>query len=141
MDHEIRVSVTDGSEHVQEEPDTRVDPQASLHDELVDGLSLDVLEHQVWLAARRDAGIEQSGDSRVSESGEHRAFVAKASLSGCAEEREVEQLHGGLALEPAVGSAGEPHRSHTTAPERTLEGIGANLESAQRHLRPLDEKA
>src|SRR5688572_12174205 len=49
------------------------------------------------------------GDVRVTKPGEDGAFALEPRLATTLDERDVEQLHRGAALEPAVASFGEPH--------------------------------
>ena len=64
----------------------------------VDVPAVDVLEHQVGLPGRRDAGVDQPGDVRMREPGEDRAFALEALLAGAADQRGIQQLDRGACL-------------------------------------------
>ena len=74
----------------------------------VDGLPVDVLEDQIGLAGRRDAGVDEVRDARMAEAREDGAFAPEALFAGAADQRDVQQLDRRAALEPAVAAFGEP---------------------------------
>ena len=76
---------------------------------LIDRLAVDVFEHEVRLAGRRDAGVDEMGDARMAKPGEDGAFALEPRLTAALDERDVQQLDRGAALEPAVAAFGEPH--------------------------------
>ena len=65
MDDQVGVGVTDGIEHVEDQPQPVGDAQAMRIGEDVNRLAVDVFEHEIRLAARAHAGIEQPRDIRM----------------------------------------------------------------------------
>ena len=71
-------------------------------------LAVDVLEHEIRLAGRRDAGVDQMRDVRMAQPREDGAFAPEPLLAGAADQRDVQQLDRGASLEAAVAALGEP---------------------------------
>ena len=109
MDDETGVGVGDGIEHVEEQAQPPLDGDRGGLAVLIDRLPVDVLEHEVGLAGLRDPRIDEMGDVRMAKPGEDGAFALEPRLTAALDERDVQQLHRGAALEPAVASFGEPH--------------------------------
>ena len=65
MDDQVGVRVGDGIEHVEEQAEPRLDAERALVAVAVDGLAVDVLEHEIGLAGLRDAGVDEVGDVRM----------------------------------------------------------------------------
>ena len=82
MHDEVAVRVRDRGEHVEEQPHARFDVETALLRIAIDALAVDVLEHEVRLTARRDAGIDQLRDVRMPELREHRSFAHEACSAG-----------------------------------------------------------
>ncbi len=78
---QVGVRVGDRRQHVEEQPHARLDAQAPRVAVAVDALAVDVLEHQVRLAVRRDAGVDQLRDVRVAQPGEDAALAPEALLA------------------------------------------------------------
>ena len=81
-----------------------VDAEPLLVAVAVDVAAVDVLEHQVRLSGAGDAGVDQPRDVRMREPREDRAFALEALLAGAADQRRVQQLERGAALEAAVAA-------------------------------------
>ena len=84
----------------------------------VDGLAVDVLEHEIRLAGRRDAGVDEVRDVRVGEPGEDGAFAPESLFAGAADQRDVQQLDRRAAFEAAVAALGEPDAAHPALADR-----------------------
>ena len=91
----------------------------------VDVLAVDVLEHEIGLAGRRDAGIDEVRDVRVGQAGEDGAFATEALLARAADERDVQQLDRRAPLETAVAAFGEPDAAHPAPPDRSHQAVRA----------------
>ena len=76
----------------------------------IDALAVDVLEHEVGLAERRDAGIEEVRDVRMAQPRQDAAFAPEALLAVAADQAGVQQLDRGHALEAAVAALGAARR-------------------------------
>ena len=112
-------------------------PSACVVAVAIDRLAVDVLEDEVRLAARRDAGVDQPGDVRVGQPREQAAFAPEPLLAARragAHQREVQQLDRGAALEAAVRALGQPDRAHAAVPDRRDQPIGADGVAGERHL-------
>ena len=110
----------------------RVARERVLGDVVVDANTVDVLEHQIGLSASAHPRVQESRNSRMRETREHRALASKARLTGGRHEREIEQLHGGAPFERPVRAASQPHGAHPAAAQRALERVRAKLDAAQR---------
>ena len=73
-----------------------------------------MLQHEIRLAGGGDARIEQTRDVRVGQAGQNAALAPEPLLARPAEETQVQDLDGSLALESAVAPPGEPHAAHSS---------------------------
>ena len=119
-------------DHVADEPDARLDPEAPRIAVLVDRLAVHVLEDQVELAGRRDARVDEVRDVRVGEAGEDADLAPEASFAGAAHEARVQDLHRHLPLEAAVGALREPDAPHASLPDVRGDPVGAEGLADQR---------
>ncbi len=122
----------------QLEASDRIEP--SIVSEAVDACALDVLEHEVRLAGRRDAGVEQARDVRVRQSGEQRPLAPEALVAAFPEQRQVQQLHGDGAFEPSVAPPGAPDRAHAAHPQRRFERVRAHRIAGERRRRRIVQR-
>jgi hypothetical protein len=76
MNDQVGVRVRHRRLHVEKQPDPLFDAEAFFVAIAVDVTAVDVLEHQVGLAGRRHAGVDQPRDVRMSEPRENGAFPA-----------------------------------------------------------------
>ena len=125
VDDEVRVGVRHGGEDVEEEPDAGLDVEGPALAPAVDRLALDVLEHEVRLAGRGDAGVEELGDVGVFQPRQDRGLAAEAGGPRRAQERGGEELDRGHPLEVAVDSPRQPDAAHPAGAERLDQRIGA----------------
>ena len=91
-----------------------------------------MLQHEERLAARRDAGIDEMRDVRMREPREDAAFAPEARFTRAADERRVQELHGGAALEAAVAAFREPDRAHAALADERDEPVRADDRARQR---------
>ena len=91
----------------------------------VDRIAFDVLQDQVRLARGRDAGVEESCDVRVGQTGQEVALAAEALLAGLTEQARVQELDRGFALEATVAALCEPDVAHAALTDEGNERVGA----------------
>ena len=125
------VRVRHGIEHVEEEPQPRVHVEPVLIAVPIDRLAVDVLEHEIRLAGRRHARIEQLRDVRMREPRQDAAFALESILAA-SREREVQELDRHPPIESAIGALREPDRAHPAASDRRHERVGADGRARQR---------
>ena len=89
-------------------------------------LAVDVLEHEIRLAGRRDAGVDEVRDARVAQPGEDGAFAREPLFAGAADQRDVQQLDRGASLEAAVAALGEPHAAQPALSDMRHQPVGAD---------------
>src|SRR5437660_75749 len=112
MHNEIRMCVGDGAEHVQKQADPRFQAKHALVTVLVDSLALDVLENQIGLAGRGQAGIDQFRYVRMRQPAEDTALAFESLLATLPRQRNVQKLDRYPALEPTVAALGKPDAAH-----------------------------
>ena len=127
MQDQLAVRVRHGGEHVEEQPHARVGRRAPRVAPAVDRLALDVLEHEVRLAAGVHAGVDQPRDVRMRR-GAPSALPSrrKRSMPPRPEQRQVEQLDRDARLVAPVAAVREPHRAHAALAEQPLERVAAD---------------
>ena len=129
MDDEVLVRVCHRLADADEERDPPGDGQAAIVAPAVDALALDVLEHQVALAGRRDAGVEQPGDVGMIEPAEQSTLAREALVRTGVGRGQAHQLDRRQAVVQAVGSARQPDLAHAAAAEQALDQPGAEAMS------------
>ena len=92
----------------------------------VDVLALDQLEHEIRLAARGDAGVEQLGDAGLAQAREDRALAPEPLLRVGVEQAAAQQLDGGVAFEAAVAAARAPDAAHAALADHLDQRPGAD---------------
>ena len=127
--------VRDGGEHVEEQPDARGHVERALVAVAIDVLAAHVFEHEVRLADRRHARVDQAGDRRMRQAREDRAFTPEAIFTLAADQRRVQQLDRRVPFEAAVAAPRQPHRAHAAMTDRRDQRVGANLLSGERRAR------
>ena len=140
VDDQIRVRVLDGAHDLKKERDAAGEGEGALGGEDVDAQAVDVLQDQVRLPRLADTGVEQPGDVGMGQPGERGSLPAEALPAEVAQQREVEELHRGGPLEPAVGAPCEPHGPHPALSQRALDGVGAELEAGETDVRLAEEE-
>src|SRR2546430_4873196 len=128
-------------EYLQKKADPRRTIERVAPDIGVDGLTVDVLEHQVRLPRRAHAGVEQLGDAGMLQAGQRRALAAEARLPRAGETREVEQLDRREPFEAAIRARRQPHRAHAALAERALQPVSAELRTREPGVGVAIEKA
>ena len=134
VDDQIGVCVRDHVQHIEEQPQAGFDAQRMFVAVPVDALAVHVLENEIWLPARRDTGVDQVRDARMPQSGEKSAFTAETLFSCAADERDVQQFHGGASLEAAVAALRQPDATGSPLPDQFEESIGS-YDLARQRLR------
>jgi hypothetical protein len=132
--HEMLVRHADRSEHLEEEPQAGVDPEPPAPAMDVDRFTIDQLDHQVGLAARRQAGVEQGRDVRMDQAAQDGALALEPLGSRMADQRQVQQLDGHLTRCAWTLAHRVPHGARTTMSQRSLQDMGAELQSCQTRL-------
>ena len=96
-------------------------------------LARDVLEDEIRLTARRDAGIDQVRDIRMTQFCQHRAFSHEALFGRLAHQGCIEQLYRNATLVPAIAPVREPDGAHAAMAEYGLERVRAELLAGEPH--------
>src|SRR5262245_19533431 len=99
MHDQVRMRVSNGGQHVEEETDARLDIESVLVAVPVDVLARDVFQHEIGLPVQRNAGVQELSNVRVRQPGQDRAFPFESLLTAAPSERDMEELHRRLALE------------------------------------------
>ena len=131
MHDQVGVRIAHRVQDLQEDPETLRDPQLSCLAVLIDALPVDVLEHDVRLSERRQAGVDQSRYVRVAQPRQDARLATEPGLAVAADEAGVEQLHRGLAGEPAVAPVREPDAPHSPLAERRAQCVVAEHEPSK----------
>src|SRR5581483_5845656 len=105
---EMRVGVIDCCEHVQEQPQARLQAEPMASAVRIDRLSFHEFEDQVRLAIV-ESGIEQASDVGMIEPFQHATFEPEALLRIAPEPGSAQELHRHRALESAVGAPCAPY--------------------------------
>src|SRR5439155_23304201 len=114
VNDKVGVSVGDRGQNVEEQTKTRSDTEPIDIAIGIDPLAFDVLEDQIRLPGRRDAGVDQAGDVRMRKTSKDAAFAAqlqkpRGTLADVEVERSIEQRTQSL---PAV--VVEDHRGYVS---------------------------
>src|SRR5262249_3443524 len=123
VDDQVRVCMNDRVENVEKETQPRIDAQRALVAESVEAHACDVFEDEIRLAGRRDAGVDQTRDMRMRQTGEYRAFPAKTLLAGTPDERDVEELDRHASLETTIAALGQPDAAHSSLTDERQQTI------------------
>ena len=123
MDDQVRVCVSNGVQHVQEQANARFRPQAAPVTVTIDRFTVHVFQHEIRLAERRDTGINQPGDVGMSETGQDAAFPPEPFSARPADQGGIQKFDGGPAFESAVTSARQPHGAHSAVANWRDQGI------------------
>ena len=135
VDDQVGVGVRDRRLHVEEQPDAVLDAEPLVVAVAIDVPAVDVLEDQVRLAGPRYAGVDQPRDVRVRQPREDVAFAPEPVLAFPPEERGVQQLDRGPALEAAVAALGQPDAAHSALVDRRHQRVWADRLAGQRGSR------
>ena len=127
MDDQTGVRVRDRVCDLEEQVESLCCRQPALIGKLVDSGSLDMLEHEIRLASRCHAGVQQSSNVRVSQSREQRALTLEALVALGSDKGEVEQLDGDEAFEAAIDSPRAPDSAHAAHAERHVQLVRATV--------------
>ena len=111
------------SQHLQEQLRTRAPGPPVLGAPNRDGTSVDVLQRQIGLPVRADAGVEQARDVRMLEAGEDVPLAGEPDGEVPPEPAHQRQLERDLPGERAVVSLGEPHVRHAAGADRPQETV------------------
>src|SRR6266851_9557014 len=93
VDNQVGMRVRHRRQHIDKQPEARVDVQHALIAIHIDVLSLDVFENQIWLTVGKYAGVDQVRDVRVRQPGEEAAFSLESLLAGATDERHAQEFH------------------------------------------------
>jgi hypothetical protein len=126
VDDEMRVRVRDGRQHAEKQTDPGRHVQVTVVAVQIDVLALHVLQNEVRLAARRDAGVDQMRNRRVGEPREDRPLADEAFFTASPDQRGIEHLDCGAPLEPSIAPVGEPDGAHAAGPDARVDRVGAD---------------
>jgi hypothetical protein len=114
--HEAAVGRLHGVGHLQEQVEPRVEVEGVGLGVLGDGEAVDVLHHQVGTAPLGDAPVEEAGDVRMVEAGQHLPLGAEARVGVVGVEATLQELDGhGLVVVPVVPLGAVDH-AHPPTP-------------------------
>jgi hypothetical protein len=112
MDNQIRMRVSDGSEHIDKEVDTRFDVERATIAITIDVFAANMFENEIWLHAPANTRVQKLCDMWMSEPTEDCAFASEALLSAASREGNVEKLYRRPTLEPPIAALGKPNAAH-----------------------------
>ena len=127
MDDQVAVRMSQRTEHVEHQPDARLDAQAVRGAVVIDACPLHVFQDEVRAARRGDPGVDQPRDVRMRETRQQSPFTPKPVERRGGGRIAVEELERELSLEPAVAALREPHLAHSAAADERDDGVGAHL--------------
>nr|WP_174839751.1 hypothetical protein [Solimonas terrae] len=136
MHDQVCMRMADGGADLQEQGDARRQIELPGVAPAIDAIALDILDCQIELAARQDAGIEQTRDVAMRELAEDAAFPQKAFACRRLPEVQVQQFQRNRGLEQAVGASCEPDFAHAAFAQSPFYAIGAER-AADLNLLPL----
>ena len=128
------MSVGDRGQNVEEQTKTCSDIELIDVAIVIDPLAFDVLEDQIRLSGRRDAGVDQACDVRMGKTSKDAAFALKTFLPRAPDQCSVQQLDGDFALEAPVAAPCEPHGAHAALAQRRFQRVRADRLTDQRRL-------
>ncbi len=138
MHDQIGVGVRHRRQDVEKHANTIAHTQPLAVAVRIDRLAGDVFQHEIRLADRRHAGIDDPGDLGVRQAAEDASFAREPRFAGAADERGVQQLDGDPAVVAPVGALGQPHAAHAAVADRLDQPVRAQLQSGQGRPRRLD---
>src|SRR5262245_7354125 len=115
--------VRHGIEHAEEQLDARRHAERTIVAVSIDRLSINELQHEVWLAVLRDPRVDQVRDIGVCDPGKDGRLATDSRL-GLTETDHVEELDGRAPFEMAVASLSEPDHTHAAVADRRYEPVG-----------------
>jgi hypothetical protein len=126
MDDEVLMRVLDGAADLAEQlkPCGRVELPALA--EVHDVLAFDVLHREVGKAVGSSAAVEQRGDVRVVEAGEHLPFMTEAADDGLRIHAALEDLDRDAFVEGFVIANAQKHLPHAAVAENAHEPVRAD---------------
>src|SRR5437899_711899 len=89
----VRMRVSNGLQHVEEQMDALFDTEPVLIAVGVDVIAVNVLEHEIRLSGVGQPGVDQFGYMGVRQTAQNDAFASESLLAGSADERDSEKLH------------------------------------------------
>ena len=141
MQHQPVVRMRYSGEHVEKQAHTGLDVGGSRVAPAIDWLAFDVLDDEVRLAARGDAGVEQGGDVRVRQAAEQQRLASEPGSPAVRQHLRVRQLDGGDAIEAAVVSSRQPDAAHPAGAEHSLQRVRADQTAHRRIVRRVQRAA
>ena len=128
---QVRVRVGDGQQHVEKQPDTRLDTKPVLVAVAVDVVALNVLEDEVRLSCARYPGLDQFGDIRMGQAPENVAFALESLLFCPADQGDFEKFHRYFSLKSRVVSFRQPDAAHAPLPDLCDQSVSAQCLTGQ----------
>ncbi len=126
VDGQLAVCRAHRGQHLQEQADAGMQGQPCHIAPSVDALALHPFQHQVGLALRREAGIEQLRDAWVAQPRQQGALAPKALLHDRVAPPGLEELDGRVALVAAVMAPCAPDLAHAALAHGLVQGQGAH---------------
>ena len=124
MDNQIRMGMRHCGQYIQKQANARLQIELVLVAILIDRRAVNVFEDEIRLAIGGNAGIEEVGNVRMSESAKDATFAFESFFSRAPGERDAHELHRSLPLEPAVTATGEPDASHSALANLRDQSVG-----------------
>ncbi len=129
MDHEVRVCVPNGIQHLQEQLEPAPHRQTFAIAVSGDWRSFYVFEREIRDAFRRDTRVVQARDVRMLEARENVPFPGHA-LGQRADPADMRAFQRNRAFHQAVGALGQPHAAHAALANGTNEAIRTHVQTA-----------
>jgi hypothetical protein len=128
------MGVGHGIEHVEKQAHALAHRQCTRITPDVDGFAVHVLENEIGLAVLH-ASVEQTGDERVRQASEQRAFARETHAADASQPLHLWQLDCDVAFESPIVTATEPDAAHAARSELALEHVRSETATGQRWQR------
>ena len=116
VDDAVGMCVRHGAENVEKQFDARAHVEPPIVAVAIDRLPVHEFEHEVRLAVRRDARVDQMGDVGMREASQDVGLAAESRLRSA--EPDLQQLDGDLGVELAIAALREPDDPHAALTDR-----------------------
>src|ERR1700722_4658901 len=132
MNDQMAVRMANGGKDALEQRDARGDAELQPITIDVDGLTLNVLQHELRLYIVTDPCIDEASNVRMVESSQHPSFAAEALIPRPTEQVRVHELDGDRAFEASVRAPCSPDAAHATATDLGFDHVWPDVATAER---------
>jgi hypothetical protein len=126
VNHELRVSMSHGVQHLQEDGEPTPYIEVFLPAVFIDSAALDVFESQIGLAVGRETCIVEPGDVGMVQTGKYPALARHPFRERIPPPKPSRQFQRHRTIDHAVGAGGQPHRSHAALAQFALQEVRAD---------------